>query len=88
LKELENITENKAVPIPDANSFFIFDKNNKFRQTCHFVANNRWFGNSVLVCILISSCMLAAEDPVRPHAFINDVKFFVFYITLHFITIF
>lgn len=63
----------KIIPIPDASAFFIFSKDSKFRQSCHSIANNRWFGNSVLVCILISSCMLAAEDPVRPHAKINEV---------------
>jgi len=71
-KEQENIN-NKIIPIPDASSFFIFSKDNKFRKLCHFVANYRWFGNAVLICILISSCMLAAEDPVRPHAYINEV---------------
>ena len=73
-KERDNVIDNKIIPIPDSSSFFIFDKNNKFRQYCHFVANYRWFGNAVLVCILISSCMLAAEDPVRSHAKINEVN--------------
>jgi len=41
---------------------------------CHGLANNRWFGNFILVCILVSSGLLAAEDPVRADAPINEVS--------------
>ena len=37
----------------------------RFRKLCHFVCNHSYFGNIVLVCILISSGMLAAEDPLN-----------------------
>ena len=60
-----NISEEKK-PIPPYSSFFVFKPDNKFRIFCHFVCNHRYFGNIVLVCILVSSAMLAAEDPVIP----------------------
>ena len=67
---------NKILPIPDASAFFIFSKDSKFRIFCHWLANHRWFGNSVLVCILVSSSLLAAEDPVRSGAPINEVIYY------------
>lgn len=58
-----NIAE-ETRPIPPYSSFFIFATDNKFRLFCHKVCNHRYFGNVVLVCILVSSFMLAMEDPV------------------------
>jgi hypothetical protein len=73
--EAEN-ENNKVLPMPEASSFFIFSKDSKFRIFCHWLANHRWFGNSVLVCILVSSSLLAAEDPVRSGAPINEVIYY------------
>ncbi|XP_058807730.1 muscle calcium channel subunit alpha-1 isoform X4 [Phymastichus coffea] len=54
----------KIVPIPPGTSFFVFSQTNRFRVFCHWVANHSLFGNIILVCIMISSAMLAAEDPL------------------------
>ncbi|XP_073958915.1 muscle calcium channel subunit alpha-1-like isoform X6 [Choristoneura fumiferana] len=51
-------------PIPDATSFFIFAKDNRFRVFCYNMSASSTFGNIILVCIMFSSAMLAAEDPL------------------------
>ncbi|CAH0403502.1 unnamed protein product [Chilo suppressalis] len=51
-------------PIPDASSFFIFSKTNRFRVFCYKMSASSTFGNIILVCIMLSSAMLAAEDPL------------------------
>ncbi|XP_055999820.1 muscle calcium channel subunit alpha-1-like isoform X17 [Ostrea edulis] len=56
----------KIKPIPKASSLFILKPSNKFRVICHKICNHPYFGNIVLACILISSGMLAAEDPLQP----------------------
>ncbi|KAK6640591.1 Voltage-dependent calcium channel type D subunit alpha-1 [Polyplax serrata] len=56
---------NKIEPIPNTSSFFIFGPKNRFRVFCHWLCNHSIFGNIILVCILVSSAMLAAEDPLR-----------------------
>ncbi|XP_046973962.1 muscle calcium channel subunit alpha-1-like isoform X13 [Vanessa cardui] len=53
-----------AKPIPDATSFFIFSKDNRFRVFCYKMSASSTFGNIILVCIMLSSAMLAAEDPL------------------------
>lgn len=55
----------KTQPIPAGSAFFIFAQNNRFRIFCHWLCNHSYFGNVILVCIMISSAMLAAEDPLR-----------------------
>nr|AEJ87268.1 voltage operated calcium channel Cav1B [Dugesia japonica] len=60
----EVMAKEKIKPIPNASSFFIFGPNNRFRKFCHFICNHPHFGNIVLVCIMVSSAMLAAEDPL------------------------
>ncbi|XP_070193049.1 muscle calcium channel subunit alpha-1-like isoform X2 [Littorina saxatilis] len=55
----------KSKPIPQASSLFVFSPTNKFRMLCHKTCNHSYFSNVVLACILISSAMLAAEDPLR-----------------------
>ena len=52
---------------------FIFSHENSFRKGCHFIVNHRWIGNSLLICILVSSSMLAIEDPVNYKSKTNDV---------------
>lgn len=36
----------------------------RFRVFCHWLCNHSHFGNLILVCIMISSALLAAEDPL------------------------
>ncbi|XP_055958149.1 muscle calcium channel subunit alpha-1 [Patella vulgata] len=63
----------KARPIPKASSLFLFSHTNKFRVLCHRICNHSYFRNVVLVCILISSAMLAAEDPLRSESPRNNI---------------
>ncbi|VDP97862.1 unnamed protein product [Trichobilharzia regenti] len=64
----------KIKPIPNASSFFIFSPTNPFRVACHEVCNHNYFNNIVLVCILVSSAMLAAEDPLDASSARNQVS--------------
>ncbi|EFX89598.1 hypothetical protein DAPPUDRAFT_310458 [Daphnia pulex] len=57
-------SNNKIIPIPPYTSFFILSHSNRFRVFCHWFCNHNYFGNIILACILISSAMLAAEDPL------------------------
>ena len=41
---------------------------------CHFICNHSYFGNVVLVCIMVSSAMLAAEDPLNSNSERNRVS--------------
>ncbi|KAK9404409.1 voltage-dependent L-type calcium channel subunit alpha-1S [Crotalus adamanteus] len=63
----------KAVPMPEASSFFIFSPTNKIRVLCHRIVNATWFTNFILLFILLSSISLAAEDPIRADSFRNQV---------------
>ncbi|CAG5117509.1 unnamed protein product, partial [Candidula unifasciata] len=51
-----------------------------FRILCHKLCNHPYFSNVVLACILISSAMLAAEDPLRSKSdrniILNNFDFF------------
>lgn len=40
----------------------------RFRIFCHWFCNHSNFSNVILVCIMISSAMLAAEDPLKASA--------------------
>ena len=51
----------------------------RFRIFCHWVCNHSLFGNIILVCIMISSAMLAAEDPIDPNSQRNKVTIATFY---------
>lgn len=67
----------KAVPMPEASSFFIFSPTNKIRVLCHRIVNATWFTNFILLFILLSSISLAAEDPIRAESFRNKIlKYF------------
>lgn len=69
-------------PIPKGKSLFIFSQTNKFRVFCHFVCNHSYFGNIILGCIMISSAMLAAEDPLKANSERNKIlKYFDFFFT-------
>nr|AAA31159.1 dihydropyridine calcium channel receptor protein [Oryctolagus cuniculus] len=63
----------KAVPIPEASSFFIFSPTNKVRVLCHRIVNATWFTNFILLFILLSSAALAAEDPIRAESVRNQI---------------
>ncbi|XP_006834218.1 PREDICTED: voltage-dependent L-type calcium channel subunit alpha-1S [Chrysochloris asiatica] len=63
----------KAVPIPEASSFFIFSPTNKLRVLCHRTVNATWFTNFILLFILLSSAALAAEDPIRAKSVRNQI---------------
>nr|AAO83839.1 voltage-dependent L-type calcium channel alpha-1 subunit isoform b [Lymnaea stagnalis] len=63
----------RVKPIPPFSSLFIFSATNKFRIICHKICNHSYFGNVVLACILISSAMLAAEDPLRNESPRNQI---------------
>ncbi|XP_018365717.1 PREDICTED: voltage-dependent calcium channel type D subunit alpha-1-like isoform X2 [Trachymyrmex cornetzi] len=58
-------TTTKKEPIPASSAFFIFSSTNRFRVFCHWFCNHSYFSNVILICIMISSAMLAAEDPLR-----------------------
>uniref|UniRef100_A0AAQ5XGP7 Voltage-dependent L-type calcium channel subunit alpha n=1 Tax=Amphiprion ocellaris TaxID=80972 RepID=A0AAQ5XGP7_AMPOC len=63
----------EAVPMPEASSFFIFGPQNKFRKLCHRIINATTFTNIILLFILLSSISLAAEDPIDPVSFRNQM---------------
>ncbi|XP_062996842.1 voltage-dependent L-type calcium channel subunit alpha-1S [Elgaria multicarinata webbii] len=63
----------KAVPMPEASSFFIFSPTNKIRVLCHRIVNATWFTNFILLFILLSSISLAAEDPIQAESFRNEI---------------
>ncbi|CAH8537039.1 unnamed protein product [Schistosoma rodhaini] len=72
----------KIKPIPNASSFFIFNPTNPFRVACHEVCNHSYFNNIVLVCILVSSAMLAAEDPLDASSARNQIlNYFDYFFT-------
>ncbi|XP_065581500.1 muscle calcium channel subunit alpha-1-like isoform X9 [Artemia franciscana] len=72
LSDLDNMPV-KVKPIPKGSSFFIFGQKNRFRVFCHWISNHNYFGNIILVCILISSAMLAAEDPLNANSERNQI---------------
>ncbi|XP_055922391.1 voltage-dependent calcium channel type D subunit alpha-1 isoform X4 [Eupeodes corollae] len=59
-----NNAPTKILPIPPGSSFFIMSQTNRFRVFCHWLCNHSYFGNVILCCIMFSSAMLAAEDPL------------------------
>ncbi|CAH8493918.1 unnamed protein product, partial [Schistosoma turkestanicum] len=72
----------KIKPIPNASSFFIFSPTNPFRVACHEICNHNYFNNIVLVCILVSSAMLAAEDPLDASSARNQIlNYFDYFFT-------
>ncbi|XP_076857240.1 calcium channel, voltage-dependent, L type, alpha 1S subunit, a isoform X2 [Brachyhypopomus gauderio] len=69
-----------VVPMPEASSFFIFGPQNKFRKLCHRIINATAFTNIILLFILLSSISLAAEDPIDPVSFRNQVLAYADYV--------
>ncbi|XP_072340717.1 voltage-dependent L-type calcium channel subunit alpha-1C isoform X4 [Scyliorhinus torazame] len=70
----------KAVPMPDASAFFIFNTTNRFRVLCHRIVNDNIFTNLILFFILMSSISLAAEDPVHQDTRRNQVLTYADYV--------
>ncbi|KAI1717746.1 ion transport protein [Ditylenchus destructor] len=69
-------------PIPKASSLFILSHTNPFRVFCNKIINHSYFTNSVLVCILVSSAMLAAEDPLQAQSYRNTIlNYFDYFFT-------
>ncbi|KAL3318747.1 hypothetical protein Ciccas_002588, partial [Cichlidogyrus casuarinus] len=69
----EEELNSKIKPIPEASSFFIFSTTNPVRRFCHYLCNHPYFGNIILLCILVSSAMLAAEDPLKADSHQNKI---------------
>ncbi|KAM7405357.1 hypothetical protein PAMP_012625 [Pampus punctatissimus] len=63
----------KVLPIPEGSAFFCLSKTNPIRVGCHTLIHHHIFTNLILVFIILSSCSLAAEDPIRAHSFRNNM---------------
>uniref|UniRef100_A0A673AD78 Voltage-dependent L-type calcium channel subunit alpha n=1 Tax=Sphaeramia orbicularis TaxID=375764 RepID=A0A673AD78_9TELE len=63
----------KVLPIPEGSAFFCLSKTNPIRVACHTLIHHHIFTNLILVFIILSSCSLAAEDPIRAHSFRNNI---------------
>merc|ERR1719264_1957782 len=75
-------TANKSKPMPPEHSLFIFSPTNFLRQKCHWLCNHSYFGNVVLLCIMVSSAMLAAEDPLNSQSPRNNIlNYFDYFFT-------
>ncbi|XP_034721817.1 voltage-dependent L-type calcium channel subunit alpha-1F-like, partial [Etheostoma cragini] len=64
----------KVLPIPEGSAFFCLSSTNPIRVACHTLIHHHIFCNLILVFIILSSCSLAAEDPIRAHSFRNNVS--------------
>lgn len=62
-----------------------FFPSHRIRQACHWVVNLRYFDDFILVIILISSVLLAVEDPVNPDSSRNEVSADYQYLVLIFL---
>ena len=60
-------------PIPEGYVFFVLSPSNPFRLACYNFINNSIVSNFILVCIMISSASLAAEDPLDSNSRRNRV---------------
>ncbi|XP_062707905.1 muscle calcium channel subunit alpha-1 isoform X1 [Aedes albopictus] len=69
-------------PIPRSDALFLFPPTNRFRVFCHWLCNHSTFGNIILVCIMFSSAMLAAEDPLNANSERNQIlNYFDYFFT-------
>ena len=72
----ESIEENPGgdkEPIPEGYVFFVLSPTNPFRLSCYNFINHSIISNFILVCIMISSASLAAEDPMDANSKRNRV---------------
>uniref|UniRef100_A0AAQ6I870 Voltage-dependent L-type calcium channel subunit alpha n=1 Tax=Anabas testudineus TaxID=64144 RepID=A0AAQ6I870_ANATE len=60
----------KRSSINDQVSLFFVSR---IRVACHSLIHHHIFTNLILVFIILSSCSLAAEDPIRAHSFRNNI---------------
>ena len=74
---------NKVEPIPAGASFFIFSQDNSLRIFCHWLQGHPIMGNFILVCIIVSSALLACEDPLRSKSPINNVSIKIYNNIIH-----
>ncbi|XP_052868035.1 muscle calcium channel subunit alpha-1-like isoform X2 [Anopheles cruzii] len=58
---------------PPKTALFILSNTNRFRLLCHWLCNHTVFGNIILLCIMLSSVMLAAEDPLNANSERNQI---------------
>uniref|UniRef100_A0A1B6BZP2 Voltage-dependent L-type calcium channel subunit alpha n=1 Tax=Clastoptera arizonana TaxID=38151 RepID=A0A1B6BZP2_9HEMI len=78
----ETSQKTKVRPLPEASSFFIFSSTNRIRVFCHWLCNHSHFSNVILVCIMVSSALLAAEDPLDSSSFRNKIlSYFDYFFT-------
>lgn len=54
--------------------YFPRERSYSFRVFCHWLCNHSHFGNIILACIMFSSAMLAAEDPLNANSPRNQVS--------------
>merc|ERR1719483_1827688 len=71
---------NKVEPIPAGASFFIFSQDNALRIFCHWLQGHPIMGNFILVCIIVSSALLACEDPLQSKSDINNTLAYFDYV--------
>lgn len=60
-------------PYPPYRSLYMFRRENKFRVLLHRICCDRSFRAFILVCIIVSSALLAAMDPVRASMAYKDI---------------
>ncbi|XP_063716759.1 muscle calcium channel subunit alpha-1-like isoform X2 [Symsagittifera roscoffensis] len=81
MSDIEKV-KTKVKPIPEQSSLFIFSKTNPVRRLCHTIIIHPYFGNFTLVCIMVSSSLLAAEDSVNSDSPRNSIlKLFDYFFT-------
>lgn len=69
-------------PMPPESSLFVFSPTNIFRVVCYKIATNTYFVNFILCLIIVSSILLAAEDPLNASAKRNQVlNYFDYFFT-------
>lgn len=69
-------------PMPPESALFIFSSTNIIRIICYKIATNKYFVNFVLILIIVSSILLAAEDPLDASAERNQVlNYFDYFFT-------
>ncbi|KXJ12509.1 Voltage-dependent L-type calcium channel subunit alpha-1S [Exaiptasia diaphana] len=72
-------------PMPLESSMFIFSSTNCFRILCHKFVTNIYFVNFILILIIVSSALLAAEDPLNANSKRNQIlNYFDYFFTTAF----
>nr|XP_006819159.1 PREDICTED: voltage-dependent P/Q-type calcium channel subunit alpha-1A-like [Saccoglossus kowalevskii] len=73
--EEEEDSDNPFAPKPMVpySSLFIFSPTNPFRRGVHYICSLRYFEFFIMAVIAMSSIALAAEDPVDPNNFRNQI---------------